>query len=117
MSASAGRVLLMDKGNYAAATQYVPLDVVKHQNGVWLCKKAALGVAPTEGEYWTKWLESARPMVGATASVDGKAGLVPKPVAGDDKKALFGDGTFKEVKSSALSIDNGYVAIDYSILS
>ena len=36
-------------------------------------------------------------MTGATASSDGATGLVPKPVQGDQSKALYGDGTFKPV--------------------
>lgn len=55
-------------------------------------------------------------MQGATATTDGRSGLVPQPLAGDQDKVLFGDGSFREVKSSALLIDAGYVAIDYSIL-
>lgn len=37
------------------------------------------------------------PMEGATASVAGTAGLVPAPAAGDESKALAGDGTWKSV--------------------
>lgn len=36
-------------------------------------------------------------MKGATSSGEGSAGLVPKPVAGDNERVLFGDGTFKAV--------------------
>lgn len=36
-------------------------------------------------------------MTGATNQVDGSVGIVPKPVAGDDIKVLFGDGTWKEI--------------------
>lgn len=56
-------------------------------------------------------------MTGATDTDDGLAGYVPSPQRGDNKKALFGDGTFKEVKSSALFVDgDGCISIDYSIL-
>lgn len=34
-------------------------------------------------------------MVGASAGDDGSAGYVPKPVAGDEGKVLYGDGTWK----------------------
>jgi len=34
-------------------------------------------------------------MVGATSSVAGTAGLCPAPAAGDERKFLFGDATFK----------------------
>lgn len=36
-------------------------------------------------------------MTGASASVDGVAGLVPAPSAGEQNKALCGDGTYKEL--------------------
>ena len=39
-------------------------------------------------------------MTGATASAAGAAGLVPAPAAGDEKKALLGDGTWGNVASS-----------------
>ena len=39
-------------------------------------------------------------MTGATASAAGAGGLVPAPGAGDEKKALLGDGTWGSVASS-----------------
>ena len=39
-------------------------------------------------------------MTGATASAAGAGGLVPAPSAGDEKKALLGDGTWGSVASS-----------------
>ena len=39
-------------------------------------------------------------MTGATASTAGAGGLVPAPSAGDEKKALLGDGTWGSVASS-----------------
>lgn len=39
-------------------------------------------------------------MTGATASAAGAAGLVPAPSAGDEKKALLGNGTWGNVASS-----------------
>lgn len=40
------------------------------------------------------------PMVGATAALAGKKGLVPAPSAGDQAKFLAGDGTYKAVATS-----------------
>lgn len=40
-------------------------------------------------------------MVGATASAFGARGAVPQPVAGDDSKVLFGDGTWGDPPESA----------------
>jgi len=42
-----------------------------------------------------------RIMQGATATANGVAGLVPQPVIGDHTKALFGDGKFHTIYSSA----------------
>ena len=36
-------------------------------------------------------------MTGATAYQDGKEGLATKPVAGDNQKALFGDGKYHNI--------------------
>jgi len=40
------------------------------------------------------------PFTGATASADGKQGLVPKPEAGDQDKVLKGDGTWGTVAAA-----------------
>jgi hypothetical protein len=40
---------------------------------------------------------SAKAMTGATSSADGAAGIVPKPVTGDDVKVLTGAGTWSKV--------------------
>lgn len=42
-------------------------------------------------------------MTGATSSADGAAGIVPKPVTGDDVKVLRGDGTWAKVDSSNIA--------------
>lgn len=39
-------------------------------------------------------------MIGASASVDGARGAVPQPTAGDQNKALFGDGTWRTPTSA-----------------
>lgn len=41
-------------------------------------------------------------MQGATSSANGKAGLAPAPLAGDDTKVLFGDGTYKDISQVPL---------------
>ena len=46
---------------------------------------------------------SVNEMTGATDVKDGKSGLVPAPKAGDEKKALLGDGTWGDV---AIDVDN-----------
>ena len=50
-----------------------------------------------------------QPMQGATSESDGVAGIVPKPLAGDNNKALFGDGTYKTIDS--VSVMQGATAL------
>ena len=48
MSASAGRVLLIPKGDWNAETTYTGLDWVRHNGAAWVCKNTCTGVEPTE---------------------------------------------------------------------
>ena len=50
--------------------------------------------------------ELAKPMVGATSSADGKSGMVPAPKAGDEEKALRGDGTWGDISSQTIFYAN-----------
>ena len=116
--AIAGRVAIVPKGDWSNATQYTRLDMVRHNNISYVAiqNNVAQEPAGATDQYWMLANDTS-PMTGATSSANGKAGIVPRPMAGDQGKCLFGDGTFKEVKSSALLIDSGgFVAIDYSIL-
>ena len=118
MSADAGRVALLPKNEWSSVAEYEILDVVSHNGSLYIAKQDSVNREPTgvTDNYWMLAVDSPRVMTGATDQDDGESGLVPQPKAGDEGKVLFGDGTFKEVKSSALLIDSGYVAIDYSIL-
>ncbi len=62
--ASAGRILIMPKGNYNAETTYEMLDLVFYGGASWVAKKTVVGVAPTEDteegrECWMKMCEGA----------------------------------------------------------
>lgn len=52
--ASAGRILMLAKGNYDASVTYGMLDIVNHNNASWLCKQPCTGQEPTAGntDYW-----------------------------------------------------------------
>lgn len=55
MSASAGRVLLIPKGTYDAATTYEMLDLVRYGKSTFVCKKTSTGNTPDSNqdtEYW-----------------------------------------------------------------
>ena len=57
--ASAGRILIMPKGNYNTETKYEKLDLVFHSGASWLAKKDAVGIEPSDAnaEYWFKMCE------------------------------------------------------------
>ncbi len=115
--AIAGRVAIVPKGEWDVATNYKRLDYITYHNIAYVAKKDSVGQTPTgvSNQYWMLSTDVSE-MTGATSSANGKSGIVPQPMAGDNNHVLFGDGIWKEVKSSALLIDQGYVAIDYSIL-
>lgn len=47
-----GKVSISPKGIYDAETQYHPLDIVTNNGSSYLVLKDALGITPTEGEYY-----------------------------------------------------------------
>ena len=59
--ASAGRILILPKGNYNAETEYEMLDLVFYDGASWVAKKSVVGITPSEssGDYWMKMCESA----------------------------------------------------------
>ena len=48
MGASAGRVLLISKGDWNSSTTYAGLDMVRHNGATWVCKNTCTNVEPTE---------------------------------------------------------------------
>ena len=58
--ASAGRILIMPKGNYNAETEYQMLDLVFNGGSSWVAKKTVKGIEPTDdsAEHWMKMCES-----------------------------------------------------------
>ena len=46
--ASAGRILIMPKGEWKAETEYEMLDLVSHNSTSWLAKKDVVGIEPSE---------------------------------------------------------------------
>ena len=59
--ASAGRILIMPKGEWNAETEYEMLDLVVRNGKSWLATKISIGIEPSEAnaEYWFKMCESA----------------------------------------------------------
>ena len=58
--ASAGRILIMPKGDWSAETEYEMLDLVKHNGTSWLAKKESTGIEPTteNSEYWQNMFDT-----------------------------------------------------------
>lgn len=52
MSAIAGRVLLVPKGNYDSTATYTMLDMVVYNGSSYICKQECTGVVPTNTTYW-----------------------------------------------------------------
>lgn len=52
MSTSAGRVLMIPKGDYDATATYTMLDVVSYQGKSYVAKQTTTGNAPTNTTYW-----------------------------------------------------------------
>jgi hypothetical protein len=45
---TAGRILIIPKGDWSADTQYDMLDLVRHNKASWISKRANKGVEPSE---------------------------------------------------------------------
>ena len=58
--ASAGRILIMPKGNYNSETEYEMLDLVFYDGASWVAKKSVVGITPSESssDYWMKMCEA-----------------------------------------------------------
>ena len=54
MGVSAGRILLIPKGDWVNDTTYEMLDWVRHNETSWVCKKNCTGIEPSEenSENW-----------------------------------------------------------------
>ena len=57
--ASAGRILIMPKGNYDSSATYEMLDMVHYNGTSWLAKKTVKGIEPsaTNSEHWHKMFD------------------------------------------------------------
>lgn len=96
MANVAGRVAFVAKGTYDETATYNVLEYVIYRGNAYAAKRTAVGIPPTDTDYWQP-LTDVPDMAGATQTADGEPGKVPQPLAGDQGKALFGDGTWKAV--------------------
>ena len=73
MGVSAGRVLLIPKGDWNAETTYTGLDWVRHNGATWVCKNTCTNIEPTE-ENSVNWQILARDgEAGTKITVDAEA--------------------------------------------
>ena len=65
--ASAGRILIMPKGNYDSSATYEMLDLVHYNGTSWLAKKTATGIEPSaaNSEYWHNLIDITPSTIGA----------------------------------------------------
>lgn len=71
--ASAGRILIMPKGDWNAETEYEMLDLVNHNGKSWLAKKHSRGIEPSEAnkEYWQNMFDITAESIGALSKGGG----------------------------------------------
>jgi hypothetical protein len=57
---TAGRILIIPKGDYDFTATYEMLDLVKHNGTSWLAKKESTGIEPTveNAEYWQNMFDA-----------------------------------------------------------
>ncbi len=68
---SAGRVMMIPKGEYDASTTYSVLDMVSYQGGSYVAKTTVSNVVPTDT---TKWQVISNPIDGLSV-VDGAVNI------------------------------------------
>lgn len=59
-TATAGRILIMPKGDYDASATYEMLDLVRYGGTSWLCKKECTNIVPSNDneEYWQNMFDA-----------------------------------------------------------
>ncbi len=90
---SAGRILILPKGDWNNTTMYNMLDLVSYNGITWLCKRQCVGITPSveQVEYWQQF-GSAAPIAstsvaglvmpdGTTITIDPTTGAIAVPIA------------------------------------
>lgn len=83
MSSSAGRVLMIPKGEYNSSTQYYQLDVVLYNGDSYVAKQNTIGNAPTNTTYWQPMTTAAEDVnsLKETFTKNGAHNLLPLTLA------------------------------------
>lgn len=93
MSASAGRVLIIPKGDYSASVTYGNLDMVYYGGKTYVCKKTSLNNLPTNTEYWQLMVEGVAGSYYGTCSTAAATAEKAVTVSADQHFALFKGAT------------------------
>ena len=82
MGTSAGRVLLIPKGDWNADTTYTGLDWVRHNGAAWVCKNTCTNVEPTEAnaDNWQMMARDGDSVTADTAMSDTSTNAVQNKV-------------------------------------
>ena len=93
MGASAGRVLLIPKGDWNANTTYTGLDWVRHNGAAWVCKNTCTNIEPTleNTNYWQLISKDGDSVTADTAMSDSSTNTVQNKVIKSyvDNNAIF----------------------------
>lgn len=89
MSASAGRVLIIPKGDYSASVTYGNLDMVYYGGKTYVCKKTSLNNLPTDTEYWQLMAEGVAGSYYGTCSTAAATAEKAVTISADQHFALF----------------------------
>ena len=102
--ASAGRILIMPKGDWSAETEYEMLDLVFHNGASWLAKKNAVGIEPREenAEYWMKMCSSTD-LTGYLKTING---FLPGQLGLGSGKGLVGANDYEAIIQARVDGDN-----------
>ena len=100
MGASAGRVLLISKGDWNSSTTYTGLDMVRHNGATWVCKNTCTNVEPTEAnaDNWQMMARDGDIVTADTAMSDTSTNAVQNKVVKSyvDNHAIFTYSTKNE---------------------
>ena len=121
MSTSAGRVLLLHKGDYDSSETYSPMDEVLYQGSTYVCKQTSTGNAPTNTTYWQMMAQKGTDGSGGVPS-GGTTGQVLTKHSNTDNDVEWAD-TFsiedaKEaglIKGKNLAVFNPFVGTESSV--
>lgn len=120
---SAGRILILPKGEWDNQTMYSILDLVTYNDVAWLAKRASTGVTPSDSAtlYWQKFGSAASiastsvPGLvmpdGTTITLDAETGAIAVPFATSNAKGLVQpDGTSITINNGVISASGGAIA-------